>query len=109
MKRILKNLKLKYDYFSESIKNRYPCKIISIENKNDFNKPCVVTFRYVTRLNIRKSTLQQMLDDSMLIEKFHPTDCIKLGFLAASEILVNEKTDTKIKKIYIEILEKMFK
>ena len=106
--KILEKLKQKFHYSLESIKNRYPCKLIEVTAASDFTKEAIVSFRAVTRINIRKATLPEMLDDPMLIEKFHPTEAVKLGFLSAGEILLkNSKDLEEAKSIYQKILNNM--
>lgn len=93
----------------ESIKNRYPCKIIDIKNLTDFNKNTEVQFLAATKINIRTSAVQDILEDPLLIEKFHPTDGVKLGFLACGEILLRENLSLEeAKSIYVKIINHMF-
>lgn len=88
MKKIAEKLKNKFHYTIESIRNRYPCKLIKIKNFDDPNKKTLVTYQAVGRFNVRESTLENILNDPMIIEKFHPTDAVKIGFLSAGEILL---------------------
>ena len=104
MKNVINNLKNGYHYSIESIKNRYPCKIIEIDYSE--TSPCIITYRCATRLNVRKNTLEEILNDKSLVEKFHPSDCVKFGFISAGDILFkNEYGDNKEK--YLSILEQM--
>lgn len=99
----------KYHYAIESIKNRYPCKIVSVKNIDNFNKPAEIQYVAATKINVRISTAKDILEDPLLVEKFHPTDGVKLGFLACGEILLREglsKADARI--LYLQILESMF-
>lgn len=110
MMNILGKVKNKLIYSLESIKNRYPCKLIKVKNHTDFNQKTLVTYQAVTRFNLRELTLEEILSDPMVIEKFHPTDAVKIGFLSAAEILLkNDKTIDQIKKDYEEIAANMFK
>lgn len=93
----------------ESIKNRYPCKIINIKNLNDFSTPTEVQFLAATKINIRTSTTQAILDDPLMVEKFHPTDGVKLGFLACGEILLKENISLEeARRLYLKITHHMF-
>ena len=99
----------KYHYAIESIKNRYPCKIISTKNIDCFDKDTVIQYQAASRLNIRYSTTQELLNDPLLIEKFHPTDGVKLGFLACGEILLKEDMPLeKARELYLKIINQMF-
>jgi hypothetical protein len=47
-----------------------------------------------------------------LVEKFHPTDCIKIGFFAAGELFLknnfsSEEIQLKFKKISDEMLKEI--
>ena len=110
MKKIFENLKNKFYYSAESIKNRYPCKIIKIKDHLNLNKDTKITYQAVTRLNLRESHVEDILNDQMIVEKFHPTDAVKLGFLAAGEILFkNTKSIEEIRQDYEKIISSMFR
>ena len=109
MKNFIERLKNKFYYSTESIKNRYPCKIIKIKDHFNPKKTTKVTYQAVTRFNLRESRVDDILDDPMIIEKFHPTDGVKLGFLAAGEILFkSSKSIEEIKQDYEKIILNMF-
>jgi hypothetical protein len=110
MRKFFEHLKNKFYYASDSIKNRYPCKIIKVTDYLDFGKNTKIIYQAVTRFNIRESRIDEILDDPMVVEKFHPTDCVKLGFLAACDILLkNNKPIEEIKKDYEKIAKNMLK
>lgn len=101
-----------FSYSIASIKNRYPCKIIGIkQNNNSSNVKNEIVYQAVNKINIRKSTAKDIISDSMLIEKFHPTDGVKLGFISAGEILFDDPALTldEIKILHRKIVEDMFK
>ena len=109
MKNAIEKLKNKFYYSTESIKNRYPCKIIKIRDHFHAFKTTKIIYQAVTRLNLRESRVDEILNDPMIIEKFHPTEAVKLGFLAAGEIfLKSHKSLDEIKKEYEKIIQKMF-
>lgn len=108
MKKTIEKLKNKFHYSIESIKNRYPCKIIKVKDHLDKLKTTKITYQAVNRLNLRKSCIDEILNDPMIVEKFHPTDAVKLGFLAAGEILLkNKKTLSEIQQEYETIIQCM--
>ncbi len=110
MTSLLRKVKNKFTYSVESIKNRYPCKLIKIKNHTDFDRKTLVTYQAVTRVNLRELTLEEILNDPMIIEKFHPTDAVKIGFMSAAEIfLKNDKSITEIRQDYQKIATNMFK
>ena len=109
MKNLAQSLKNRLYYSLESIKNRYPCKINQIKNQHISDKSTQITYQIVNKLNIREIELQDLVDDPLLIEKFHPTECIKIGFLCAVDILFKKSAhldDAKIKSK--DILKNMF-
>ena len=110
MKNVVEKLKNKFCYSIESIKNRYPCKLIKVKNHDIFDKKTIVTYQAVSRFNLREATLENILNDPMIVEKFHPTEAVKLGFLSAGEILLkNDKSPEAIKNDYLKIIASMFK
>ena len=109
MAKLFKKLINRYHYSMESIKNRYPCKIIDLKNLSDFCTQTEIKYLAATKLNIRTSTAQAILDDPLLIEKFHPTDGVKLGFLACGEILLKDDISLEeARKLYLMIAKHMF-
>ena len=73
MKHIINHIRNRLSYSFESVKNRYPCRIIKIENADNLTRNTTVTFRAVTKINIRTINIKELIKDSVLIEKFHPT------------------------------------
>lgn len=109
MSNIIRKIISKYYYSLESIKNRYPCKIIAVKNIDKFDAPVDIKFIAATKINIRKLQVQEILSDPLLIEKFHPTDSVKLGFLACGEILLKDNmTIEEARKLYLKITNLMF-
>ena len=53
----------------ESIKNRYPCKIIKAKCHDNLSKASVITYQAVSRLNLRESSVENLLSDPMIVEK----------------------------------------
>lgn len=108
MKKIFSGIINRYHYAMESIKNRYPCKIIAVSDVKAYGRSAKVKYQAVTKINIRTSTVKDMLDDSLLVEKFHPTDGVKLGFLACGELLLKDcSTLDEAKEKFHTIIEKM--
>ncbi|OGT31566.1 MAG: hypothetical protein A3E87_00240 [Gammaproteobacteria bacterium RIFCSPHIGHO2_12_FULL_35_23] len=109
MKDLFNKLKDRLYYSAESIKNRYPCRIIRIKNELVMNKTTHIIYQAVTKLNLRELALKELVNDPLLIEKFHPTDCIKLGFLSAGELLIKNATNLEeARENYRRIIKDMF-
>ena len=93
----------------ESIKNRYPCKIIDTVNLCDFSQETKITFLAATKTNIRTCSVKNIIDDPLLVEKFHPTEAVKLGFIAFSEIILKEGISIEeARDLYSKIIRSMF-
>lgn len=109
MLKFMKKMVNRYHYSIASIKNRYPCKIIKIKDICDLSKSPSITYQAVTKLNICKKTVKEILDDPVLVEKFHPTDAVKFGFIAFGDILLNEgSTIEESRVIFKKIAKEMF-
>lgn len=110
MPKFINNIKNRFHYTLESIKNRYPCQIIKVKNIENLDETPIITYRAVTKYNIRKCTTKDIIEDSLLLEKFHPTDGVRLSFLAAGEILLkNVNSLDEAKELYKKIISEMFK
>lgn len=109
MLNIIKRIVNQYHYSIASIKNRYPCKIIDIKDVCNFSKETIITYQAVTKLNVRKCSPKKILDDPILLEKFHPTDGVKLGFIAFGEILLKENISMdEARLLFNKIAKNMF-
>ncbi len=98
----------RYYYAFESIKNRYPCRILRILDLEDLNKTTKIKYQAVTKINICTASIKDVLEDPMLVEKFHPTDAIKLGFLACGEVLLRDcKTIEEVRQRFKKISQEM--
>lgn len=109
MRNLAENLKNKIYYSLASIKNRYPCKIVKIKNSGIHEKHTQIAYQIVNKLNLREIELQELVNDPLLVEKFHPTECIKIGFLCATDILnQNSSNLEEVKLKFEEILGRLF-
>ena len=83
--------KNKLNYARESIKNRYPCSLVKYEviNKKYFVYYCVLG----RKDNLHRLAVDKILDDQMLLEKFHPKDATIMGFIAGIEIFSNTPSE----------------
>lgn len=109
MKQLIQKIINQYHYSIESVKNRYPCKIIFIKLFKNFEKAAEIKYIAATKTNIRTSKIQDILNDPLLVEKFHPTDGVKLGFLSVGEIIFKDDlTIDELRKLYLKIIQNMF-
>lgn len=98
-----------YHYKVESIKNRYPCKIIDVSNITETNKDPTIKYLASSKVNIISATPKEIMDDPLLIEKFHPTDAVKLGFISFGQIILNKNHSLEeAHSLYNKIAENMF-
>jgi len=111
MRSIIGKITESIHYSLASIRNRYPCKIVNIKQSENESLKNKILYQAVNKVNIRSSTTKDIISDSMLVEKFHPTDCVKLGFISAGEILFGDSALTldEIKNLHKSIVDKMFK
>ena len=106
---VLLKIANRYHYTMESIRNRYPCKIISVENLSDFSKKSIIRYQAAVKLNVCSSPVKNILDDPLLIEKFHPTDGVRLGFLSFGELILKDGISIEeAKELYLKLISKMF-
>lgn len=92
-------------YHYLSIKNRYPCRVVG-ERINSKTQETIVIYKVSPRKEEFEINLKDLLDQPLLIEKFHPTEAIRLGFMAFGDIFFNqpkefayEKYQTMVKKM----------
>ncbi len=81
-------------YFQESIKNRYPCKIIGYSYEKGIT---IVHFCILGKIhNIHQISSKDLLSDGSLLEKFHPKDAAKIGFSIGCDVLLEKSGDVSI-------------
>lgn len=109
MRALFKRIINTYHYKLESIKNRYPCKIIDVINIDSTTEETLIKYIAASKINIRESTAKEILDDPLLIEKFHPTDGVKLGFIAFGQTILNNNDSLdESRKNYKKIARNLF-
>lgn len=94
-------------YHYLSIKNRYPCRVVG-ERVDPKNRGTVVIYKVLPKKEEFEINLRDLLDQPLLIEKFHPTEAIRLGFMAFGDLFFNQ-TKEKAFTEYQNIIEKMSK
>ncbi len=92
-------------YHFSSIKNRYPCRVTA-ERIDSTTQETIVVYRVSPRKDEFEIKLKSLLDQPLLIEKFHPTEAIRLGFMAFGEIFFNQPKETAYQQ-YQDIVKKM--
>ena len=92
-------------YHFLSIKNRYPCRITA-ERIDPLTQETNVVYRVSPRRDEFEIKLKSLLDQPLLIEKFHPTETIRLGFMAFGDIFFNQSKEDAHKQ-YQHIIQKM--
>ena len=109
MKQLIEHLKNKTIYSLACIKNRYPCKLMRVKNLFSEKNHASVVYKIAIKFNFVESGISEILDNPDIIEKFHPMDGVKLGFLAASDILLKEFTTIgEARKKYNNIANNLF-
>ena len=93
----LKNQINKLYYTVASFRNRYPCKIVEIKHYNLERQP-IVKYQTLSRFHLYEATLREISMDKALLEKFHPQDTWKIGYLTSLYVskelgILDYKTD----------------
>ena len=101
----ISHVKAATEYRFMSMRNRYPCKIVG-EKFDETTHKTTVMYKVLTKKEEFEIGLEDLLDNQSLLEKFHPTQTVKLGFMAFGEIFFNEPKEIAYKK-YRDILVKM--
>jgi hypothetical protein len=63
MLNVINKFRNSYYYAVESIKNRYPCKIVKVKNLNNSKSKINIIYQAVTRLNINEISLEELISD----------------------------------------------
>jgi hypothetical protein len=102
----MQNVRQSASYKMSSLRNRYPCRVTG-ERFDENTRETIVFYKVIPRKEEFEIKLKDLLEDQHLIEKFHPAQTVKLGFMAFAEIFFNfrNKEDAYLK--YREIVKKM--
>lgn len=93
---------------SISMRNRYPCLLIGEKHLHDKNKTVIQYIIKSKRDTVYEISIEELLNDPMLIEKFHPTQAVKIGCIAMDDILYSTPEDQRKQK-YRSIMYQMLK
>lgn len=85
-------------YAIESIKNRYPCQVIDIKQQNKISNSIIRYCVLGKKENAHNIPVRELLDDKKLLEKFHPSDALLIGFICFGDIILSEKEAEREKK-----------
>ena len=109
MNHFLLKIKDGWHYFMSRGRNRYPCRFVKVINIGHSSKPLKITYSAISLQHIREITPKEIFSDPFLIEKFHPNDAAKIGFIAAAEVLLkNTASLQEGKERYQRMLETSF-
>jgi hypothetical protein len=98
-------LKLKTDYSLATIKNRYPCKIVGEQHLLE-NHDTEILYTIFSKRDVYKISVKDLLNDPDLLAQFHPTQTLKIGFIAFGDILLNMPEEQRTEK-YKQIVGQM--
>ncbi len=87
-------------------RREYPVKIVGERLCNN-NAETTILYRISPKKEVFEIPLKELLEDAILIEKIHPYQAVKLGFMACGEIMFNYKDGEDRKMKYQEIVKKM--
>lgn len=92
-------------YSAASLKNRYPCQIVG-EKYLFENKETTILYALKSKREVvYEITVSALLEDQLLLEKFHPQDAVKIGCIAMGDTLFN--SDINQKEKYQVVIKKM--
>ncbi len=87
--KLLRNIQNALIYAVTAIKNRYPCKIDTFHLFTK-SKPTEIEYRVLNRFDARTSSIHDIVLNNSLLEKFHPSDALKLGVILAGDMLFKD-------------------
>jgi len=103
------NSKIKYSSYSTmSMRNRYPCLLVGEKHLYDKHTTIIQYVIKSKRDTEYEISVDELLNDLLLIEKFHPTQAVKIGCIAMGDILCMIPEDQREQK-YKSIMDNMLK
>lgn len=85
-------------YFKSSLrKNVYPYKLISKKITSN-HAVTIISYRTRGQNKINEISLQELLNNKKLIDRFHPLEAVKLGSIAFEDIILNLPSETQNNK-----------
>lgn len=89
---------------------RYSCVLVG-EKYNDKNETIIV-YRIRNRPDVYETSLEELVTSPWIIEKFHPTDALKLGIIVCGDILSRtpaEQRESRYQAIKNSIIQNLDK
>lgn len=80
------------------IENKYQCKLVAGKSSPS-GDDTIITFTMLGKREGYEKLLQKLLSDKKLLEKFHPTEAIKFGFIARGDFTFGLPEMEKIEKM----------
>ena len=110
---MLKLIKRKVSYWINSIyyyfathRNQYYCKLIGEKLNPQEKSNTIILYRLLGKRDIFEISIRELLDNRDLLEKFHPTEAVKLGAIAMGDMLSTIEHDATVAR-FQEIKRKM--
>lgn len=93
-----------YKLFSR--RNYFPCKLIGEKpnEKEDYNT--VIKYRYIPKSQVYTESIQKLVENTDLLQKFSPIDAFKLGAIAMGDALFSGDQE-EIKKRFEKVKKTM--
>lgn len=85
------------DMPSSIIKNTYTCKLVGAKQGHE-NSETIIIYTILGKREGYEKTLRELIINKELIEKFHPTEAIKFGFISLGDILFGFSEDERNEK-----------
>lgn len=104
----IKNYTQFSSYSMLSLRNRYPCLLVGEKHLYDKQTTIIQYVIKSKRNTVYEISIEELLNDPLLIEKFHPTQAVKIGCIAMGDILYTIPEDQQRQK-YQAIMSNMLK
>ncbi len=97
--KLLRNIQNALIYSVTAIKNRYPCKIDTFHLFAE-SKPTEIEYRVLNRFDVRIHNIHDIVLNNSLLEKFHPSDALKLGVILAGDMLFKDNESMTYEELH---------
>jgi len=87
-----------------SLQNRYPCKLVGIKCAASQNET-IIQYIVSPGKGPFEISIRDLLDDELLLEKFHPRQAVRIGYFAFGDLFFGLAPEAALEK-YKETIEK---
>lgn len=77
-----------FNHYILNIKNKYPCKLVGTKKTRNTHETIII-FTILGKREGYNITLNEIISNKELLEKFHPTEAVKFGFISLGDVFFN--------------------